>query len=297
VEDRIDAPSPERRGGVLIALAAILAITAAWWALALWPSGSTGSSWLARTQAACFGSEPGGLPDAGGWVLLIGEPLGMLLMAGVVWGRSLRRDFEWIARSAAPRFAVLMMAALTVAGIVAAGRRVAELKAMPVAEEFVVNDSRLLTGRPAPAFALVDQQGRRAPLDAYRGGPLLLTFAYGHCATACPLIVHKLLTARTEARIDIPIVVVTVDPWRDTPAQLPAIARAWQLGPTDRVLSGRVADVERVLALYGTRYRRNEQTREVDHSTTTFIIDERGLVVGRLIGTAFGPGDLGAGLR
>ena len=297
MEDRIASPSSERRGGVLIALAAILVITAAWWALALWPSGSTGSSWLARTQAACFGSEPGGLPDAGGWVLLIGEPLGMLLMAGVVWGRSLRRDLEWIGRNMAPRLAVLAMAVLTAAGIVAAGRRVAELKAMPTAERFVVNDSRMMTGQPAPDFRLVDQRGERVTLDAYRTRPLLLTFAYGHCATACPLIVHKLLAARAEARIDLPIVVITVDPWRDTPAQLPAIARAWQLGTADRVLSGRVADVERVLALYGTRYRRNEQTGEVDHSTTTFIIDERGLVVGRLIGTAFGAGDLGAGLR
>lgn len=297
MEDRIERPDTERRGGVLIALAAILVITAAWWALALWPSSSTESSWLARTQAACFGSKPGGLPDAGGWVLLIGEPLGMLLMAGIVWGRSLKRDMEWLARRASARFAALAMVGLTIAGIIMAGRRVAELKAMPTAEAFVVNDARAMTGRPAPAFALVDQEGHRTTLDAYRGRRVALTFAYGHCATACPLIVHKLLSARGEARADIPIVVVTVDPWRDTPAELPAIARAWQLGPADRVLSGRVADVERVLGLYGTRYRRNEQTGEVDHSTTTFIIDGTGIIVRRLIGTAFRTEDLDAGPR
>lgn len=297
MEDRLAAPSSERRGGVLIALAVILVVTAAWWALALWPSSSTESSWLARTQAACFGSAPGGLPDAGGWVLLIGEPLGMLLMAGILWGRSLRQDLQWIGRSTTGRVVAAVMVALTAAGIITAGRRVAELRAMPAAESFVVNDARMMTGRPAPDFALIDQHGDLATLDRYRGRRVLLTFAYGHCSTACPLIVHKLLSARRENSDDIPIVVVTVDPWRDTPEQLPAIARGWQLGPADRVLSGRVAAVERVLASYGTRYRRNEQTGEVDHSTTTFVIDERGTIVRRLIGTAFRPEDLDTELR
>jgi protein SCO1 len=214
------------------------------------------------------------------------------LMAGILWGRSLQRDLQWAARSVPARAAVGLMGALTIAGVFIAGRRVAELRAMPAAETFVVNDARMMTGRPAPDFALVDQRGRGVTLDEYRGRPVLLTFAYGHCATACPLIVHKLLSVRGEARADLPIVVVTVDPWRDTPAQLPAITRVWGLTGDDRVLSGAVADVERVLASYGTRYQRNEKTGDVDHSTTSFIIDKRGVIARRLIGTAFGPGDL-----
>ena len=59
------------------ALLLVLVITAAWWALALWPTGAAEPESLLRTRAACFGSTARGLPDARDWVLLIGEPLGM----------------------------------------------------------------------------------------------------------------------------------------------------------------------------------------------------------------------------
>src|SRR5688500_19433216 len=89
----------ERPGLALTALAAILVITAAWWALALWPAAAE-PEWLARTRAACFGSERGGLPDAGGWVLLVGEPIGMLVAPLAIGRRSPRRAIAW--RGAAP---------------------------------------------------------------------------------------------------------------------------------------------------------------------------------------------------
>jgi len=77
------------RGALALgALATILAITAAWWALALWPLAGA-PAWLARTREVCFGAAPGGLPDAGGWILLIGEPVGLVTVLAVVWGGAL----------------------------------------------------------------------------------------------------------------------------------------------------------------------------------------------------------------
>ena len=51
-------------------LAAVGVITAAWWALALWPFDAGAPTWLVRTRFACFGAADNGLPHAGGnsWI-------------------------------------------------------------------------------------------------------------------------------------------------------------------------------------------------------------------------------------
>ncbi len=94
MEDRLARARAERHGLALTAFAAILVITAAWWALAFYPAGASDPEWLARTRSACFGSANGGLPDAGGWLLLIGEPIGMVGVLFAVWGREVRRDMK-----------------------------------------------------------------------------------------------------------------------------------------------------------------------------------------------------------
>ena len=51
------SPRAGRPGLALLTLVAIIAITAAWWALALWPVGASAPEWLARTRSACFGGN------------------------------------------------------------------------------------------------------------------------------------------------------------------------------------------------------------------------------------------------
>jgi hypothetical protein len=54
----------------LLALGAILVITASWWAMALWPVAASAPEWFLRTREVCFGATATGLPNAGGWLLL-----------------------------------------------------------------------------------------------------------------------------------------------------------------------------------------------------------------------------------
>ena len=75
------------------ALVAIVAITAAWWALALWPVGSEAPEWLLRTRQVCFGSNADTLPSAAGWLLLIGQPASMIMLLVMVWGEEVREAF------------------------------------------------------------------------------------------------------------------------------------------------------------------------------------------------------------
>ena len=280
MEDRLTDPAgrDERPGLALAALVAILVITAAWWALALWPA-TAEPEWLTRTRAACFGSERGGLPATSGWILLIGEPLGMLGMLLAIGGRALRRDIAWLAESRSRRVAALTLATAAAVATVVLGVRVA--RAWEGGRATYAPDLSKLrrVELEAPALRLVDQHGRAVSLAEWRGRPAVVTFAFGHCATVCPVVVNDLRAARRRAnRSDVAIVIVTLDPWRDTPERLATLAQHWSLGANDRVLSGSVEEVEAVLDGLGIARRRNETTGDVDHATTVFVLGSDGRI-------------------
>lgn len=287
MEDRVvrSHPPAGRPSPAFAALLLVLAITAAWWALALWPAGAAEPEWLSRTRAACFGSAPGGLPDAGGWVLLIGEPMGMLGVLAVVWGHTLRRDLERVRAVRRWRLAAAGIAAATLVGVASLGVRAARAWARDQSTVVRGPGVPMRLDLSPPATALVDQDGARVSLADLRGRPALLTVAFGHCATVCPTVVNDLRRARrTAGRADVQLVVVTLDPWRDTPDRLSSLAAHWGLDAGDRVLSGSVADVEHVLDALGIGRRRNETTGDIEHGGTVMLVSSRGRVEWRIDG-------------
>ena len=62
------------------------------------------------------------------------------------------------------------------------------------------------------------------------------------------------------------------------------IVTAWELGPDDRVLSGSIESVERVLDALGVQRRRDGRTGDLEHATVVMVTDARGHVVRRLDG-------------
>ena len=283
-----------RPGLALITLTAIVAITAAWWALALWPAGATAPEWLTRTRAACFGARPGGLPDAGGWILLIGEPAGMAAVFLALWRRSLQSELERLRRDPVWRVvaSVVVVAALTAFGLL--GVRVARAySATRPVTRMAGGGVRTTLDVEPPRIALMDQTGQRVSLTGFRGHTVLLTFAFGHCPTVCPTIVSDLIAARrASGRSDVRLVVLTLDPWRDTPERLPYLVEHWGLSPDDRVLSGSVTDVEAALTALGVARGRNVTTGSIDHPATVMLLDRRGRLAWRLDGWWGGVGDL-----
>ncbi|HEX9893036.1 MAG TPA: SCO family protein [Gemmatimonadales bacterium] len=274
-----------RPGAASLTLLLILLITAAWWALALWPAGAIEPVWLMRTRAACFGSSPGGLPDAGGWILLIGEPIGMLGALLLVWGGALRDDLRRIGADRRWRWVMAAVAVVSVVYPVLLGVRVALALGFGAPRAATPAGASSPMDIDASGFVLTDQYGGRISLAGIGGRPALLIFAYGHCTTVCPTLVHEARTARVAAnRLDVPLVVVSLDPWRDTPERLRFLASAWQLGPEDRVLSGSVQEVERTLDALGVGRRRDGTTGDIDHIGTVMALDDRGHIVGRIDG-------------
>lgn len=279
----------ERRRGApaLTALALIVAITASWWALALWPLSQAAPAWLARTRFVCFGASLDGLPDAGGWVVLVGQPIGMVLLLFVVWGAEVRAGLRALLERASGQITFGVTLAVFIAGIGSVAARVRDANAQP----FVADKTQTLAVQltrvndAPPAFALVDQSGRTVTLDQFRGRPVLVTFAFGHCETVCPLVVHAALSVRDRLARDaasvslVPVVIVlTLDPWRDTPSRLAAIAAQWGVTGDAHVLSGAPDQVERALNAWRIPRVRNEKTGDVSHPTMVYVVGPNGRI-------------------
>jgi cytochrome oxidase Cu insertion factor (SCO1/SenC/PrrC family) len=266
---------------VLAGLLAWLVVTTAWWTLALWPV-QDAPAWLERTRYVCFGVNETGLPDGGGWIGLIAGPIGMLLILVVgSWGsvRAIARD----ARShMMPRVALLtLITGVLLLGTGAAWRvRTADVSSFDVASGTLAPEAYTRMQRAAPALSLVDQHGNSFDLENVRGRPVLVTFAFAHCETVCPLVVSHALKAQEALRgtPEVPLVViVTLDPWRDTPARLASMAAAWRVPASDAwILSGAVDDVEKTLDAWHIPRQRDTNNGDITHPAAVYIVDREG---------------------
>jgi len=272
---------PRTGSGPVWGLAAILVVTAGWWGLALAPLGD--ADWLVSARTVCFGSAPGGLPDTAGWISLIGEPALMtgLLLAG--WGRQLRAALR--ARRAAA-FGVARWAAVTVAGSVLLAAGPSGKAASGAAPASPPPGAVAPLDEPAPALRLVDQAGDTVSLADFRGRRVLVAFAFGHCETVCPVLVRRAVETRARLADAPELLVVTLDPWRDTPARLPHLASRWGLGPGEHLLSGDPDAVEATLDAWRIGRRRDPHTGDVVHGDVAYLVDGRGRLACALVGAA-----------
>jgi protein SCO1 len=271
---------------VLWAGAFILAVTVFWWAFALWPVGDA-PDWLVRTRLVCFGVDGGGLPDRAGWVALVGQPLGMLGALLVGWRGAVGGAARALASTTRGRMLGGAAAAVVLIAVAGVGWRVSaaripagwtELEGVPATYPRI--------DRPAPALDLIDHTGAAFSTVLLEGRPAIVTFAFAHCETVCPVLVRNALDARrrlaadavTPAHREVAVVVVTLDPWRDTPARLPHVARSWGMGDGSYLLGGRPADVEAVLDAWQVSRERDMRTGDVAHPALSYIVDAAGRI-------------------
>ena len=107
---------------------------------------------------------------------------------------------------------------------------------------------------PAPPFALTTHEGRRVSLADFRGRPVLLFFGFTHCPDFCPLTLSRLTRIRKElggSAADTEILLVTMDPARDTPAALDEYVRRFGGGERITGLTGDSASLAAAYAGYG----------------------------------------------
>lgn len=245
------------------------------------PLPSVPPDWLAAARYACFGSMESGLPEAYGWMLLVLSPASFLVAIFALWGAELRPSILHAARTPLGRCLVsaLVLAVVTEGAWVV--KKVHAARAVATWAPGSQDDTALPAAyprqaTPAPEFTLVDQHGGGLSLGHFKGRPVVLAFVFAHCQTMCPLIVENLKRAFSP---DVPgeVLLVTLDPWRDTPRSLAGIAGQWKIPPNFHVLSSPSArDVLKVVEAYGVPFERNEKSGDISHPGLVFLIDAQG---------------------
>lgn len=148
--------------------------------------------------------------------------------------------------------------------------------------------AKQVAARQAPAmpavggpFVLTDQNGARATEAVLRGGWTLVFFGYTFCPDVCPVTLSNLGAALermgAEAR-KVRVVFITVDPDRDTPAQLRTYLSSPSFPPGTIGLTGTSAQVSNVAQAYHVYYRKagTGPAYSVDHTSVVYLMNPQG---------------------
>jgi protein SCO1/2 len=135
---------------------------------------------------------------------------------------------------------------------------------------------------PPLDFTLTDAtDGETVQYKVFRGQVVLLFFGYTHCPDVCPTTLSRLsraLAALGEDAEQVRILFVTVDPARDTLAQLKAYAAAF--GPEVVGLRGSEGELKALTKRYRVSYGYGKPDAhgnyEVSHSSAVYVFDREG---------------------
>lgn len=146
-----------------------------------------------------------------------------------------------------------------------------------------------------------DQHGKETTLSALKGRPVLITMGYATCKFACPRLVADLTAIEKQLtpaeRGNLAIVFVSIDPVRDTPAQIKAFFDEHQIDQKrwHGLTAGDDAVLELSVAL-GIRYRKVNDT-DFAHSNIIALLSPTGEIIHRQEGLGTDPAALIAALR
>lgn len=147
---------------------------------------------------------------------------------------------------------------------------------------------------------LTDQDGASRDWRHLRGKPRLVSMFYTSCAYICPLIVEsgkaveRGLAPQQRARLG--IVLVSMDPARDTPAALRKIVDERKLDTTRWTLAAPPRDdVRSVAGVLGIKYRQLADG-EFNHTSALVLVDAEGRILARTerVGSRLDPEFLAA---
>lgn len=149
-------------------------------------------------------------------------------------------------------------------------------------------------------LSLVDQAGEPFALRSLEARPTLITFFYGGCTTMCPLIisdVRRIVDAMPEAeRAGVSVVLVTIDPERDTPERLRQLASERSLPAEWRLVGGDPASIRTLASTLGMSYRALPDG-SFAHGALYTALDGQGRVVRQIDGLGRPIEELSLALR
>lgn len=155
---------------------------------------------------------------------------------------------------------------------------------------------------PVNNFTLTGSSGQQVRLHDFRDKVVLLYFGYTYCPDVCPATMAELSKAMKELnsgdREKVQVLMVTVDPDRDTPEVLSQYLSHFD--PSFLGLTGTDEEIAAAAEPFGIYYQKRDGTAEtgylVDHTATVAAVDKDGTL--RLIYSFNTPGeDIAADLK
>ncbi|MBI4819498.1 MAG: SCO family protein [Deltaproteobacteria bacterium] len=135
---------------------------------------------------------------------------------------------------------------------------------------------------------LVDQDGGAIDLNVYAGRPVIFSFFYASCSSACPRLISDVkgvLSKMDEAeRREVRVLLISIDPEVDSEAKLQATVERHQLDRSQWKLARTSKETLRELAAIVDLKYRKESDGNIQHSSVLTLIDSTGRITGRFEG-------------
>ena len=179
----------------------------------------------------------------------------------------------------APRIALFGIVLLLAAG---AGALLAKQQLQPTPAIELVNGTRLSPPHELADFELVAHTGAPFVRDTLRGQWTLMFFGFTHCPGICPMTLTTLADVRKRLH-DLPapelpgIVLVSIDPERDTPARMAQYVNGFD-APIVGV-TGPAQDIDEFASELGITHRKvstGGNDYMMDHSAVVLLFDPEG---------------------
>ena len=128
-------------------------------------------------------------------------------------------------------------------------------------------------------FRLTDADGREHSLADYRGKYVMVFFGYIYCPEVCPAALIRAAEVRNRLGADrekIQVITITLDPERDTPADIRKYAVTFD--PSFVGLWGTPERIKEVAKEFRVYYQKVPigQSYSIDHTALTYIFDSEG---------------------
>jgi protein SCO1/2 len=139
----------------------------------------------------------------------------------------------------------------------------------------------LPAGNELPEFSLLDQSGAAIGRDVFQGQWDLVFFGFTHCPDICPMTLQVLADARNQLAAasfsPLPrIVLVSVDPERDTPENLAKYVDYF--GEGNLGITGDLEEIRKLTNGLGIWFEKSGDGEDysVDHAAAVLVIDPKG---------------------
>jgi protein SCO1 len=130
-------------------------------------------------------------------------------------------------------------------------------------------------------FALTDHNGKQRTLEDFRGKVVVVFFGFTRCPDVCPITLAELAGAVKQlgpAGENVQVLLVTIDPERDTPELLAKYVTAFN--PQFLALRGNAEETARVAKEFKVIYQKvagpQPENYSMDHSAGSYVFDRQG---------------------